>query len=75
MRVSEEPDCIYLIRQNPVFTSLHFRSPVRVVPPLARQNVVSVTGTKAVPLIGSGRKEDGMIIMILIEMFHLDFSV
>jgi len=26
MRVSEEPVCIYLFRQNPVFTSLHLRS-------------------------------------------------
>jgi hypothetical protein len=28
MRVSEEPVCISLFRQNPVFSSLHFRSPV-----------------------------------------------
>jgi hypothetical protein len=28
IRVSEEPVCIYLFRQNPVFTSLHLRSPV-----------------------------------------------
>jgi hypothetical protein len=34
MRVSEELVCIYLFWQNPVFTSLHLRSPVRVVPPL-----------------------------------------
>ncbi len=35
MRVSEEPVCIYLFRQNPVFTSLHLRSPVHdVLPPL-----------------------------------------
>ncbi len=34
MRVSEEPVCIYLFRQNPVFTSVHLRSPVHVVPPL-----------------------------------------
>jgi hypothetical protein len=27
MRVSEESVCIYLFRQNPVFTSLHLRSP------------------------------------------------
>jgi hypothetical protein len=33
MRVSEEPVCIYLCRQNPIFTSLHLRSPVHVVPP------------------------------------------
>jgi hypothetical protein len=35
MRVSEEPICIlqYLFQQNPVFTSLHLRSPVHVVPP------------------------------------------
>jgi hypothetical protein len=30
---SEEPVCIYHFRQNPVFTSLHLRSPVHVVPP------------------------------------------
>ncbi len=34
MRVSEEPVSIYLFRQNPVFTSLHLRSPVDVVLPL-----------------------------------------
>ncbi len=33
-RVPEEPVCIYLFRQNPVFTSLHLKSPVHVVPPL-----------------------------------------
>jgi hypothetical protein len=33
MRVSEEPVCIDLFWQNPVFTSLHLRSPVHVVPP------------------------------------------
>jgi hypothetical protein len=33
MRVSEEPVSIYLFRQNPVFTSLHLRSPVQVVLP------------------------------------------
>ncbi len=30
MRVLEEPVCIDLFRQNPVFTSLHFKSPVHV---------------------------------------------
>ena len=34
IRVSEEPVCIYLFRQNPFFASLHLRSPVHVVPPL-----------------------------------------
>ncbi len=34
MRVLEEPVCIYLFRPNPVFTSLHLRFPVHVVPPL-----------------------------------------
>jgi hypothetical protein len=34
MRVPEEPVCIDLFRQNPVFTSLHLKYPVRVVPPL-----------------------------------------
>jgi hypothetical protein len=33
MRVPEEPVCIDLFRQNPVFTSLHLKYPVRVVPP------------------------------------------
>ncbi len=33
MRVSEEPVCIYLFRQNPVFTSLHFKYPFHVVLP------------------------------------------
>ncbi len=33
MRVSAEPVCIHLFRQNPVFTSLYLRSPVHVVPP------------------------------------------
>jgi hypothetical protein len=34
MRVSEEPVCINLFREKPVFTSLHLKSPVHVVPPL-----------------------------------------
>ncbi len=34
MRVPEEPVCIHLFRKNPVFTSLHLKSPVHVVPPL-----------------------------------------
>jgi hypothetical protein len=33
MRVSEEPVCIDIFRQNPVFTSLHLKYPVHVVPP------------------------------------------
>jgi hypothetical protein len=33
MRVPEEPVCINLFRQNPVFTSLHLKYPVHVVPP------------------------------------------
>ncbi len=28
MRVAEEPVCVYLFRQKPVFTSLHLKSPV-----------------------------------------------
>ncbi len=36
MRVSEEPICIYLLGQNPVFTSLHLRFPIHVVPPQGR---------------------------------------
>jgi hypothetical protein len=34
MRVPEELVCIHLFRQNPVFTSLHLKSPVHVVPAL-----------------------------------------
>jgi hypothetical protein len=33
MRVPEEPVCIDLFRQNPVFTSLHLKYPAHVVPP------------------------------------------
>ncbi len=36
MRVPEGPVCIHLFRQNPVFTSLHLKSPVHVVPPQCR---------------------------------------
>ncbi len=32
-RASDEPVYIYLFRQNPVFTSLHLRSFVQIVPP------------------------------------------
>jgi hypothetical protein len=32
MRGPEEPVCIHIFRQNPVFTSLHLKSPVHVVP-------------------------------------------
>jgi hypothetical protein len=35
MRVPEEPVCIDLFRQNPVFTSLYLKSLVHVVPPLS----------------------------------------
>jgi hypothetical protein len=38
--VPEEQVCIDLFRQNPVFTSLHFKSPVHVVPPLAGEGGV-----------------------------------
>ncbi len=30
MRVAEEPVCVHLFRQKPVFTSLHLKSPVHV---------------------------------------------
>ncbi len=42
MKVSEEPVCIYLFRQNPVFTSLHLRSPVHVVPPISQHQYPGV---------------------------------
>jgi hypothetical protein len=35
MRVSEEAVFMDIFRKNPVFTSLHLRSPVHVVPPLS----------------------------------------
>jgi hypothetical protein len=38
MRVQEEPVLIDLFRQNPVFTSLHLKTPVHVVPPLGGKN-------------------------------------
>ncbi len=38
MRVPEKPVCIDLFRQNPVFTSLHLKYPVHVVPPLLIQS-------------------------------------
>ncbi len=38
MRVPEEPFCIHFFRQNPVFTSLHLKSPVHVVPPRNREH-------------------------------------
>jgi len=41
MRVSEEPVCIYLFQQNPVFTSLHLRSLVHVVPPQDPRRLLS----------------------------------
>jgi hypothetical protein len=37
MRVPEEPVCIDLFRENPVFTSLHLKYPVHVIPPLKAQ--------------------------------------
>jgi hypothetical protein len=36
MRVPEEPVCIDIFRQNPVFTSLHLKYPVHVVLPQSR---------------------------------------
>jgi hypothetical protein len=36
----EEPVCIHLFRQNPVFNSLHLKSPVHVVPPLEKKKCV-----------------------------------
>ncbi len=42
MKVSEEPVCIDLFRQNLVFTSLHLKSPVHVVPRLFLQKILEV---------------------------------
>jgi len=36
MRIPEEPVYIDLFQKNPVFTSLHLKSHVHVVPPLAK---------------------------------------
>jgi hypothetical protein len=52
MRVPEEPVCIDLFRQNPVFTSLHLKSPVNVVPPLRRRREES-----SQPALGTGKRE------------------
>ncbi len=41
MRVPEEPVFIGLFRQNPVFTSLHLKSPVHVVQPLASSRYIT----------------------------------
>ncbi len=44
MRVPEEPVCIDLFRQNPVFTSLHLKYPVHVVPLLEIEVVAGENG-------------------------------
>jgi hypothetical protein len=57
MRVPEEPVCIHLFRRNPVFTSLHFKSPVHVVPPLMvgrSQGVLDVAETAKITGGGGG---------------------
>ncbi len=33
-QIESQKNCIYLFQQNPIFNSLHLRSPVHVVPPL-----------------------------------------
>ncbi len=38
MRVPEEPVCSDLFRKNPVFTSMHLKSPVHVVPHLSNND-------------------------------------
>ncbi len=58
MRVSEEPVCIQLLRQNPVFTSLHLKTPVHVVPP---QSICSLAGQE---VKGEGRISCDTIIQI-----------
>ncbi len=60
IRVSEEPVCIYIFRQNPIFTSLHLKSPVHVVPPLTKRGEQVLTdgvgefGLKLVHLVLEG---------------------
>jgi hypothetical protein len=41
MRVPEEPVRIRFFRENPVFTSLHLKSPVHVVPPRSKRRLIS----------------------------------
>ncbi len=52
VRVSEEPVCIDIFRQNPVFNSLHLRSPVHVGPP---QRTAKSTGDVFTGWGGGGR--------------------
>ncbi len=60
MRVSEEPVCIYLFRQNPVYTSLHLRSPIHVVPPVVR----ALTNRKEI-FENEKQKKGGQLIIML----------
>jgi hypothetical protein len=46
MRVPEEPVRIHLFRKNPVFTSLHLKYPVHVVPPLAAVYLTTTRGSR-----------------------------
>jgi hypothetical protein len=65
MRVPEEPVCIDLFRQNPVFTSLHLKSPVHV----HRLRIISyqdgfdfkeiVQKTRTVDNMGQENEKDG----------------
>ncbi len=48
MRVPEEPVCINLFRKNPVFTFLHLKSPVHVVPPQASVSDLVAGGREGV---------------------------
>ncbi len=54
MRVPEEPVCIRLFRQNPVFSSLHLRSPVHVVPPQISAVLLSFMDSRTVDRILHG---------------------
>ncbi len=60
MRVTEEPVWIHLFRQNPVFNSLHLKSPVHVLPPLKTGGAVSTTATMLATLAPPDKsQEDG----------------
>jgi hypothetical protein len=56
MRVPEEPVCIDLFRQNPVFTSLHLKSPVHVHR-LSRQESLEPKVSDEISFLLGGKKK------------------
>jgi hypothetical protein len=62
MRVPEKPACIHFFRQNPVFTTLHLKSPVHVVPPpyVVCRGDISIAVVSLIPgKIKDGKKKIG----------------